>query len=330
MGRRGALLLFGSLLLLAVPAIAATSKGRDDLGALIEKGRSLSDIWAKDSPPFRMEAKFQLLRPHEQPVQGSYLQIWAPPGSSREEITLPGYQEIVVRNGDKAYYKPAQESQAFAAFLVRRTVNLHSHPSVRPSWKTKGVKFQKEEGIQVKCVSAGNEIEGFDMLCLDPAREYVLFEYAPTMAFSYSGYSKFGSRFFPGTLVAKLGGDIKMEVEIERLVEDASTDLRLFEPPPGAQVSAWCEDPAPAQMVGAGLRMVPGDRTPRERTNVEAWAVVGMDGRLHNPTIVRTSGARHVDMADLEKELSGLRFRPAACGTSPVETWISVVTMVAQ
>ena len=270
-----------------------------------------------------------MLRPHEQPVQGSYVQIWAPPESSREEINLPVYKEIAVRNGDKAYYKPAQESEAFAAFLVRRTVNLYSHPNVRPSWKIKGAKFRKEQGVQVKCVSAGNEIEGFDMLCVDPVREYVLFEYAPTMAFSYSGYSQFGGRFFPSTLVARLGGDVRMEIEVEKLVEDASSDATLFEPPPGAQVSAWCEDPTPAQMMGPGLRMVPRQDS-RKRTNVEAWAVVGKDGRLYNPTILRTSGDRHVDIADLAKELNPWRFQPASCGTSPVETWTSLVTDVTQ
>jgi hypothetical protein len=326
---RRALLLIGPPMLLAVPAFfAATSKGPDKARALIEKGRALSDIWAKGNRPFRLEARFRFLSPHEAPVQGSYVQISAPPESSREEITLPGYQEIVVRRGDKAYYTPGQESEAFPAFLVRRTVNIQSHFEVRQTWKTRGVKARKEEGIQVKCASAGNQIDGFYMLCLDPAREYVLFEYGPTMAFSYSGYSTFGGRFFPSVLIARLGGGVSLEVTVDRLAESTSSDAALFEPPPGAQVSAWCEDPTPAQMVGSGLRMVPG-RGSRERINVQAWAVVGRDGRLHNPTILRTSGGR-LDMAAFESQLNDLRFRAAVCGASPIETWISLITEVAQ
>jgi hypothetical protein len=315
-------------MLLAVSALfAATSKGPDEARALIEKGRAVSDIWAEGNPPFRLEARFQLLS-SQQLVEGTYVQIWAPPGSSREEIVLPGYQELVVRNGNKAYYTPAPESEAFAAFLVRRIVNLRSHFTVRPTWKIKGVKVRKEQGTQVKCASAGNQVEGFNELCLDPATEYVLFEYGPTMAFSYSGYSKFGSRLFPSVFVAKLGGPWRMEVVIEKLVEDSSSDTTLFEPPPGAQASAWCEDPTPARMIRVEPTRAPG-RGMRELNYLQAWAVVGKDGRLHNP-VVQHSSRGPVNMTALENELGGWRFQPAACEGSPVETWISLTTEVAQ
>lgn len=329
--RRNPLLVFAALFLFAVPGFA--SDQGPDATALFNKGRAMSDIWA-EGIPFRLESRFRLVHRDKPPVQGTYVQFWVPPENSREEITLPGYKEIIVRKGNRAYYQPSSVSELFPAFLVRRAVNLRSHFDVPAPWKIDGVIFREEDKrVQVKCVAASNPMDGFDELCLDPAREYVLSEYELSTGFWYSRHTKFGSKFFPRMILVGLDGGVRMEVEIENLAEDASFDAALFEPPPGAQVSAWCEHPFPAQEIVGSVRVTPrgsaDKRLSTPRTPVKGWTIVGTDGRLHNPTITRTFD-RTVSMAAFDEEMNEWRYKPAVCGTSPVETWVQFVATIAQ
>lgn len=295
-----------------------------EASALLDQGRTLSDIWARGAAPFRLEAKFAFTRPGGASIQGTDSTTFEPPDKEREEINFAGYSETVVRGGGKAWVVHSGDFEAFAAFLLRQAVNLDSHFAMRPTWKVKKVAPQNVHGVKLLCVTAGNQKEGFRMRCFDPSTGYLISDYGPTLDFDYAQYASFEGRAFPRSIQVMAEGGVTMKVQVESLTSDLRVDSSGFEPPAGGRQTAWCDDPTPPEPMGSGLRFVSGPGVRADAAEVEAWAAVGYDGRLHYAFVTRKSDPS-ADMRVFEKRLGLWAFRPAMCGDSAVEWWTSLI-----
>src|SRR5437867_478162 len=73
----------------------ASRKTREEAASLLARAQALTDLRAAGNPAFRLRAHV-IVWGHGQGLEGEYDLVWAAPERWREEMTLPGYNEVVV------------------------------------------------------------------------------------------------------------------------------------------------------------------------------------------------------------------------------------------
>lgn len=232
MRRRLALL---AALCLAVAANSSAGEKKDKQAeglALINRARELSDIRAPGSPPFRLRARVRLLQ-DKQSVQGTYVLIWLSPSQWREELALPGFNQL--RIGGEGSYWVRREPLAlpWVVYQLLRTLAYTARPTVSPEERVEKIRNRKQSGASLTCVELASK-PTFVLhreLCFEMGSSTLSRVRYGGGNYEFNEQAPWGTKAFPHSLRYVEGSKPIAEIDVEELVQVQSADASWFRPP---------------------------------------------------------------------------------------------------
>jgi TonB family protein len=336
---------------LALPA--AAKKRNPAAVALFEKAIAASDIEAKGSPAFRLQATVRVFGANNQHTDGMLVKFWTPDGKWREETILQGYQLVDVSDGKQEWmkstvnYVPYDVSELWAALAFAERLRRLLDPASLSSQAASRVGFYLPEGPKKvalstprkvhknreECVKATGGYQG--TFCFDPGTGHLVRELAPGhVTYDFSGYTQFGHENFPSVVRVYGGQNTELlEIHVDEIDPLPALTPGLFLPVQGSQeepTQATCKKITPGKIVKMVQPVYPLEaKMNGMEGTVMFYAYIGADGiprglfPLESPSAVLTSAALQA--------VSQWRYRPIGCesgrATQPVGamTYITVI-----
>jgi len=319
------LLLILCLTALSLLALSADKKQpQADASQFLNRVRDTTKIGTPGSPPFRLQAHVGAapMERGKPQLDGTYMLTWFSPDRWREEITFPGYHRVRVASQKKLWTAADLSFEPVRVYELCQLFDLRSQWTLQPGESANLQKAKMHSGVGTQCVEVRGDMEPGREVCADassflPIRLEMLMPYNPVRtSFEYADYQPEIGKQFPRVMRAFEGKSLALEVRVEELVPNLNPDESVFEPPAQAVAWDWCADAEPARVVEKSAPRYPqAARASRQQGVVSVYGVIGIDGSLHDLTVVRSAG-QDFDSATLAA-VSGWRYRPAMCGDIP-------------
>lgn len=259
-----------------------------------------------------------------QPLEGTLMKAVSEPEVWRSEITLPGYSEVVVRNGERSWIR---RSTDFTPLQVRELVTaLQPHLKVSEKEKVEKVTVEVVRTTRAKCVKL--KMKEWDReVCMDATTGLPLLtksSWGRREQVDYEGYSAVGGRQFPTNIRVTEAGKLVAEFTLDSVSLDMP-DKSLFDPLPDAVAWPVCDEskikpPVPISTPDPDYPEV--ERRNRVQGIVVVQALIDEHGQTHDVVVVRSLNPR----LDGEAKAAVLkwRFQPAMCGSTPIPKEMSI------
>ena len=314
------------------PSLPAQKQSADEL---LTKARN--EINPSLAGPHRLRAQVTVLVANKKEAKGTYTLDWAAPDRFREEIHLPGFDEIKVASGTTLYrkrnldYIPARVFQLeelmnqtadLDQFVVDVSKQLHpagfnATPEDTAAVAQLAVTKAQINYIQANCFSPAmsdpevcvDEIQGLPLEITQGNTEV-------DESLEFGDYSMLKEARISRERQFVENGATVLEAQVKKLSAVRQFDPTTFKPPDGAAQITWCDDMTPA--VREPLK-APATISPDDFQGPEVvYGLVRPDGSLQRITIVESGGAK-AD-ADIRAIANSIRFAPATCAGKPVES----------
>ncbi|MGH9345320.1 MAG: energy transducer TonB, partial [Terriglobia bacterium] len=319
-----------SLISAIAPMLFASGNKKDqEAEALFTKARSLSDLEAKGSPPFEMDAKITLYNLTGSHEDGDYHRIWESKTESRTEISLPDYHSITVDHAGKTWHSSNLLYRPYFIFQMGNALSFPSPLNISSNIKLTKVQERKINGVSAECAGVSTKgLKEHPAFCFDPATGYLISEEDPVWftTLQFSDYTPIGEKSFPRTLRVLQDGQLLLEVKITALTSIKMTE-NMLAPLPNIQ-----PDPIVNCAKGQTLPVHSITKTPPEyptaalqlriQGTVVLYADIGKDGIPRGLTILRSPGVAF--SATSLAAVSQWRYTPTTCGGIPLEVQMPI------
>lgn len=297
-------------------AAATFSTGDDKLDqakAILKRADDISDLRTPDVAPYELQANVKVDGPGRS-VVGTYHLLWVSPTKWREELNLPGYQEVRFGGEGKMWrVRPPQIRYvpATAAFNAahRGVYQLPEHA------KIKKIVDRTQDGIPVTCIRVvgGWEAE----FCVDRSRGVLVWEQSMFDGQAYSDFEDFRGKLVPHSFGVRSGPSVAA-FNVTKIEALPRPDPKLFVPPAGAEEWEFCDHPPtppkPLRTPPPAIRPAFG-RSGKESEAVFVL-VITKSGDVGDLALARSA------YPNMDKEvidaLSKWKYRPAMCGDRPI------------
>jgi TonB family protein len=307
------------LFALGCAALAGTNPSAEQALAMAEKQVDLQNA-GSDSIHLEMDFVAQ----NNVPMKGHLALRWAAKDQWWRSVTMGGFREIDVRNGEKLYIS---RNVGYTPIRVKQVEKLIDISQDVAQLQIKKVRQKKANGISLTCLQINQkESKTKDELCIDPSSNDLLsddWKAADKLERNeYGDYREFHGHRYPMKLTQYVAGSKILDATISDLKIE-TLDNALLVPPKGAIERRQCEGlkhaipvhaPDPAYPQSAEENGLMGETT--------VAVTVLADGSVDNIQLVGSS-TRSMDEATLNT-LKSWRFKPAMCGNEPVITDIEV------
>jgi hypothetical protein len=277
-----------------------------------------ADTQAPGTPPFRLAARVLVFDKEGQATEGSYVLLWRSADSWRDELHLSDFSQIRVAAGDKLYLSRNHPSLTPEMFLLLnlldflRTLGSGAQPVAtarkppEPE-ETKVWSALLRAKVDTLCeflVAVGTRLTLHWDLKKRPSE------------FQFDRYLDFQGREIPGVVTQLDSGKPFVGVEVKELAVTSVRDSALV-PPKDAFPLPWCPNPRPAAIQGLyGGEWLPTMNPPKRGFAV--YGIIGIEGKWHNLTVVRSSGESDVEDRYLHHSIGRQFYYPATCGKEKV------------
>lgn len=260
-----------------------------------------------------------------QPLDGSYMLLWNGPEQWREEISLPGYSEVMV--GGKGVvslkrstdFKPLHLDDLHGALSYGR-----GRLAPGPEETVKQVHHRNVNGVKVGCAEIAEQQYHTTLreVCVDLSTGGLVRQ----PPFLDREMMPIGTKLFPRFLSYVENGKPLAEVQVTELKTTGQLPSSAFEPPVGAVSKPGC------MAINTGLlikKVIPSypesERKSRVEGTVKMHALIATDGVPHELRIVSgvTPGLNKASLDAAQQ----WRYKPYTCdgiGAVEVETLIVV------
>lgn len=313
---------------------------RQEAEALIQKALAAEDVRAAGSAAFGMQGTIFVNGAKKQTAQGNYQLLWAAPDRWREEIQFHDYSRIRV-GAKNAYWQT--RSIDYELLPINDLSDALSFPrQLRALLRRLTEPEKSQAGPQLQLQLGKRKIKDRQAVCILFKRAYVPAEaYCFDMQngalvsegnrfwgggdVEYSDFSTFNGGVFPGTIQVKRGDRADVQFHLSGISPLGKTDGRTFDAPPNAKLWGSCADgERPKEMHAPAPRYPDEMKQEHISGNVYVYAVIGIDGILHNMKVFSESEQRLVPSTIAA--ISTWNYVPASCGDAPlpVETVVTV------
>lgn len=286
--------------------------------------------------PHHLEAQV-FLTTGEKKEKGTYVLDWAATDRFREEIHLPGYDEVKVASGTMLYYKRSADYIPARAFQLEELMNptaaldqfqrnvtrlmgeanadpLNGEPAAVPPLTASKNQIGKNEA---ECIALGLTIPEE---CVDTKHGWPLeiTEDMPDLdeSLEFSDYTSLGGAHISRQRRYLENGVVIIEAQVKKVFPVSQFDASTFAPQGGAEQVAWCSDMTPP--VREAIK-APASVSEDEFPETEVlYGLVGADGTLRRYNVIESAGPK-ADAA-MQTLADSIHFAPATCGGKPVES----------
>jgi hypothetical protein len=341
--RASAFLLAACLFAGGFPAAARAKSNkkadtRAQAQALFQKALAVSDIRAPGSPPFELQGTIDIHEGGGKDAHGTYDLKWAAPGKWREEIHFANYSRVRIGGHNEYWQLRSTDFELLPlynfsqAFRFART--LESELS-DPAWTKKdkfSFKLRNAGNQKTDCVSV--KTPGYsESFCFDTRQGTLIgednnFTNYGFDAVEFGEFLPLEGKQFPGRMQLLNRKDLLVEFQASSISPLGNAPDSLFTSPAGSTLFADCPaHSAGAPKISRQIQPVypPNDYQARTSGAVYIYAVVGIDGGLHNPKLIAAPSPTLA--ASALQAVSGWRYTPATCNGAPqpAETILSVL-----
>lgn len=302
---------------------------------LIEKARDVASLNAVG--PVEIQADLRATLSNGRVAKGTYTLYWAAPDRFREEIHLPGYDEIKLAIGTTLYRKRNTDFTPLTIFrveelmdpsaVVAQVVRGAAHPilvdtdtaksshSQLPS-ELKGLEITETSGKKIMRISI--PAASYEEISINTEHGWPI-EIARRVSaddeiLKYADYKPLGSGFVPLKRQYLSDGIPVVEAHIKSVASMTSFPSGTFDVPTEVEKLDWCSNEIPAERLPLKepLPVTMQDFSIPEITD----AFVNADGTVRRMQIIGSGGP--TSDAAIQKIANLIHFTPAMCGGKPV------------
>jgi TonB family protein len=323
--------IFASFFAMAGGWCAATEEtpSRD---ALISRAHLQEDIWTDGTPPMVMLAEIQVADSKGDLVKGQYTFNWASPSQWREDIRFENYERIRVRDVNGYWQKSELGHQPQIIFELDTLLHLKDALKVGLRQTLGKTKTHEKDGVRQNCTDVKWVASTDRTLCFDEVTGALLSVAYPSgenqnlpqiSRIEYGAFTSVSGKLVPYEIRALRDRKVIATVKILEITKGAEEDPTIFKAPPDSEFWAQCGDVQDRDLVASSLPKYPASaRANHESGRVIFYAVIEADGSLSHTTIIQRS-TPGLEAAAIEA-LRQWRYKPAACGQTPVRTETSI------
>lgn len=239
---------------LTVATLSASAKNKKSEAAqtLLNRAVKVTDIQAAGSQPFLLIAKTSWTQ-YGKTTNGQFALAWQSPSHYRREMTLPGFVEATVVDGDVLY---RARNVDFVPLAALRSASLLGISESLKRWPTDHLKIvgppSTTQAIpNYQCVSAMTEFNRASIqhfLCVDrttgvPLSEEDKFSSGGTSMTTYRDYSSIRGQQFPLDIEYQDSAGAHGEFRIVTLNAVANFPKSTFQRPAQSIAQQWCAEP---------------------------------------------------------------------------------------
>jgi hypothetical protein len=273
------------LIAMLPPLLKASDKpSQQDSLHTLEEAVAKTDIF--ELPSFVLKASVQLDM-HGKLFDGTYQLLWNGPDQWREEINLPGYQEIQIGGKGMVWVQRNADHIPFPVFNLHRALGFGSSagspPSVSlvrldisPKDTVTKTRQRKEHGEKLTCVEIENDLKHKREICVRDSTGTLVREPSSN---TETDWQPIGGKVFPRALSFVSEGKTIAKVNISELTTNAQFPPETFAQPAGVSPRIGCMNPMPAQFAKKQNPEYPESARSRRIQGTTATQVtIGVDG----------------------------------------------------
>lgn len=299
----------------------ASTRKDDEARELAQRALDLSYLEGDPSErPFHLKIRYKLSGFVSGTMTGHYLYVAAPDSRWRREIAFSDYSQIEVGNKERIWTKRSLPFTPKSASWVKRLLGNYIQLTPLPQERVDRVFSQSRN----RCIEMSGSAIGPRILCFGASGNLSSVELpAENTIFVYRDYAHFGKKYFPHALEVVSHGRSVVDAQVEDLAFDESPVEELLVPPRGAAESEGCRNPTPGRLIDGVAPEYPTLARSQGRSGtVTISAMVGKDGKVHDPVVIQTAG-KDFDNAAMAA-VSNWRFTPFKCGNNPINSEIEI------
>jgi hypothetical protein len=310
----------------------------DDAGrraeAVLERAAHVTALRVAGAPPFRLRLRAEFSLKNGGFMEANYDLIWIRPDWLREEVKLPGFTDVAIAQDRWFWRKRSTAYIPMTEWLLMNMVQVDRAGALSDRETITGMHDREEAGRRLTCVESRRDLFDVRERCFDDAtgllatRKDRFFD----RVYEYHDWTTLGLRRFPEKIRVLQFSKQIAELQLVQIEHVDPSRVRSFTLAEDAKQEPWCPGITPAGILGGSLPRFPpprdvlGPRAPQPRSLV-VCARVGADGVPHD---LRSPASLVGPSFDEETSafLENLRFRPAACNGSPVESeWVDEIVL---
>ncbi|MDE3181355.1 MAG: energy transducer TonB [Acidobacteriota bacterium] len=319
-----------ALALVTPPIYASEGNKQQQAIGLFSRAYKLTNIWAKGSPGFVMDAQATIYGRAGTSEAGSYRLIWKSDGESVTDIEFPDYHSITVNHAGKTWSSSTSVYLPYPVFQLKRIADPLLSLMLLRSEKLKKISNRKIGGTPAVCPSfAEQKTHGLHEYCFAQATGYLIQENDPKWltTFEFGDYAPFGGKVFPRNLRVVQSGQLIVDAKVTSIASDPKMDAAALVVPPGVQPSPipHCSEDQPEHVKAI---FQPAPHYPshglinRITGTVVIYADIGKDGIPRGLTVLASPGPGFSQSA--LASVGQWRYQPPACNGIPMEAFSAI------
>ncbi len=300
--------------------------------ALISGAHQQEEIWTDGTPPMLMRAEIQVSDSKGALVKGQYTFNWAAPSQWREDIRIENYERIRVRDVNGYWQKSGLGYQPQIIFELDTLLHLKDALRVGSRQTLGKTKTREKDGVRQNCTEVKWVASTDRTLCFDAVTGALLSVEYPSgenqnlpqiSRIEYDAFTFVGGKLVPYEIRALRDRRVVATVKVLEITKVAEEDPTIFTAPPNSEFWAQCGDVQVRELLATAPPKYPASaRANHESGRVIFYAVVEADGSLSHTTIIQRA-TPELEAAAIEA-LRQWRYKPAACGQTPLRTETSI------
>ena len=327
-----ATVLAGWVLATAVWTAAKDKDAAMDPKELISRALQKQELWVEGTPALLLHGEVRIWERKGNVAKGEYTYSWISPSRWREEIRFLNYQRIRIGDAGGYWQKSDLEYEPEMIFNLEKVLYVKDALRVNMKQTLTKVKAEKDKDSQKNCTDVKWPSATEKTLCFDEADgtlasvEYhrIDGQHAPEVSrLEFDKYATVGDKRVPQEVRALSGTNPVASLNVLELTPAAQMDPALFNPPDNAEHWATCKDVQGRELLSSDPPIYPpGSKAKLEQGRVIYYVVVEGDGTLSHEKLIQ--GATPALDAVTRATLNEWRYKPAACGKTPVRTETSI------
>jgi TonB family protein len=278
---------------------------------ILEQARSRSDI--RELPSFTMRATVKIENQGNL-LEGGYALLWNGPDQWREEISFPGFDQIRIGGSGTVALKRNLDFVPLRVHQLELALDYGKEGlTLRPGEGIKQVRTRKVGGIEARCAEITGKVSARE-ICVDASTGAVVRDHP----FIDKEFARIDTKLFPHILSYIEEGKTVAEAEVTELKTTERLQSSSFEVPAGAVSKPNCLNPTVGLLIKKVNPSYPeSEKRGRVQGTVAIYAVIGVDGSLHDLRIV-SGVSPGLNKASLDA-VQQWRYEPYKCQDTPVE-----------
>jgi TonB family protein len=310
----------GFALVLSVAAEEARTQRAEEL---VTRAYQVHNLEAAAKAPYRVDYRFKFTGSSSGMVEGTYSWLWVSTERWRREISVQGFSELTVANGNKQWV--SRSLSYVPEPIVELKTALEPTLKVEPEEKAVKIWEQKHDGVRLQCADFERKGAAPRTLCFDESSGALTKATAQGTSSEYSDFEKSGPALVPRNIRVFNDNRLEVDAQFVALTVPATQEESEFAKPPGAEEWANCESPVPEKAIKKQAPEYPGvSRMTGRQGTVRMYGVIETDGTVKNLTVTQ-SASKPLDDAAVEA-VKNWRYQPSTCNGTPIraETQISI------